>query len=469
MEGTAEPSSNERRKQEPLVWLCGALTLLIVAVGFPGHLGADSLLQMQASLEGRTYRWHPPLMVAVWRLCNLLIEGPFLMLLLQAWAWSLGVALVARRAFPERTGVRSAAFLAIGLLPVCFGHLVHISKDAQMMAFLTLAVGLLFHFDEGEPRSAPRRWPVLALPLILVYASGVRYNSLAALPPLVVWMVLLWERGTLRGITTPRKVRNLTLGAALVSLTGAWIAGWALKPDVDDGTPLSQTLIFDILGVSARSGHNYLPLAHDGAALSPEKIDDWYAQGWRPLFRRPEVRAALHPAAAPHVTATWFEAVTQQPLSYAHHRLSAFATSTGFSPPKGAYITLPPQWDSVDFSFPEHGLQTRWSRSWLSQICASALEWAKDGFPGAFRAWRYLLLAGGLGGLCAILTRRRGDRYPRTLLLLASALLYSSSYLVLAGAPNLRFHLWSVAAVVLALPVFLYEFRTSSARKAGQH
>ena len=199
LEGTAEPSSNERRKQEPLVWLCGALTLLIVAVGFPGHLGADSLLQMQASLEGRTYRWHPPLMVAVWRLCNLLIEGPFLMLLLQAWAWSLGVALVARRAFPERTGVRSAAFLAIGLLPVCFGHLVHISKDAQMMAFLTLAVGLLFHFDEGEPRAAPRCWPPPATttscePTLVsarlytgysvISASNGRAPACAAAPPL---------------------------------------------------------------------------------------------------------------------------------------------------------------------------------------------------------------------------------------------------------------------------------------------
>ena len=158
----------------------------------------------------------------------------------------------------------------------------------------------------------------------------------------------------------------------------------------------------------------------------------------------------------------WRSALLTSPGTYLRHRLYTFGIATGLIDGPKAYVTIPWSWKRVELFFPSHGLEVRSGRSPLSKLVRVWLGWTVEHFPILFRSWPYLLL-GGLLLAGSALQRLRGAPIPvpnRALLLLSSAWLYSGTYLVAGGQPNLRFHLWSVAACAIALLLLLRELRT---------
>ena len=159
----------------------------------------------------------------------------------------------------------------------------------------------------------------------------------------------------------------------------------------------------------------------------------------------------------------WREAILSHPLAYLAHRWHTFAIATGVTDLAGFYVTIPWDWTRVELHYPRHGLAVSWERSGFSLLVRSWLGAAVENLPGLFRSWRYLLLAG--IGLVVCATRgARGRGWPvRSMLLLSSACLYSGTYFFAGGQTNLRFHLWSVTAVVLAAAFLVHELRAHPA------
>ena len=434
-------------------WLWFGCAVLTVAIAFPGHLGVDSLQQLEAALEHRFYAWHPPAMVAVWIVLNLAIKGPFLMLALQVFAWWLGLDLIARRVFEGTPARRSACLLAIGLFPPCFGHIIHVSKDAQMMSMLVLGVGVLF---ASEGRRA--NWPLWAGALAILYGSAVRYNGVAAAPPFVVWIALLLrDRPFANGSRLKQSWMSIAVTVAL--LGGPFALNAVLLPRNAGETPLTQTVYFDLVGISSLTNENLLPRPQGIVPRSEDEIDRLYASGWGRIFSDPRNRLALRGPNAARAREIWRSAVLASPLAYLDHRLHTFAIATGLSALD--YGTIPRDWRRIDISFPEHGLEVHWERTPFSMFARSWLGFTVERFSGLFRSWRYLGLAG-LALLGFAIFALRGHPVPiRTALLLSSAWLYSGTYLFVGGQPEMRFHLWSVAAVLLAAVFLLYEIRDS--------
>ena len=450
-------SSDAMARVAPGTWLCAVCIGLTLAVGFPGHLGIDSRQQLEAALAGSFYAWHPPAMAAVWMFANALVKGPFLMLLLQVTAWWLGLAWIARSLFPGRRAWQLAFFLGVGLFPPCFGHVTHISKDAQMMSALVLGVGVLVRFERNE-----HPWPLWAALAALLYGSAVRYNGTAAVLPFVLWIPLCLSKGPLAAFDPPLR-RRVVLASGVVLLAGSFAINAVLLPADAGETPMTQTVAYDLMGLSARTDRDLLPAIDGAPQRTAAEYDAVYARGWTKYFAKPENRIALGAAHAERFREAWREAILSHPLAYLAHRWHTFAIATGFTDLAGFYVTIPWDWTRVELHYPRHGLEVSWERSGFSLLVRSWLGAAVENLPGLFRSWRYLLLAG--IGLVVCATRgARGRGWPvRSMLLLSSACLYSGTYFFAGGQTNLRFHLWSVTAVVLAAAFLVHELRAHPA------
>lgn len=171
----------------------------LVLYAFPGYMSYDSVLQLLEARDGVFEGSHPPLMGLLWRICDALVEGPLLMLLIQVTCFVTGAYLVLVRFMQPRT----AAFATLGIawFPPVAVVLAVIWKDSQMVAYLMLGTPLLL--------AESRRTRIAGLAVLLL-ATAMRFNALAITFPLVV-LLFQW---------TPEHTRMKRYAVSV----GVWIA-----------------------------------------------------------------------------------------------------------------------------------------------------------------------------------------------------------------------------------------------------
>lgn len=165
-------------------WWSAVIGLLATCYLFyPGYMSYDSVLQLTEARTNHFGQWYPPAMAWLWKVCDLLIPGPFGMLLLQATVYWAAWALLSS-ALWKKARTRFVFVLIVGFCPPLFGLLSTIWKDVGMAVGYLGAFALLIH-----TRRFGGRWALWgAVPLIL-YAFLVRHNSPpSALPAIFLWM-----------------------------------------------------------------------------------------------------------------------------------------------------------------------------------------------------------------------------------------------------------------------------------------
>lgn len=146
---------------------------------YPGFLSIDSGQQLLESRSHVYSDWHPPAMAWLWGICERVVRGPLLMLLLQSTTFLAGIFMILRRAL---TPMWAAVFAsAIFLLPPVVAPMAVIWKDSQMAGYLMLGFALLFRESH--------RARVIGLSLMLL-ACAMRHNGPGAVLPLL--FVLDW-------------------------------------------------------------------------------------------------------------------------------------------------------------------------------------------------------------------------------------------------------------------------------------
>lgn len=406
---------------------------LFVVYAFPGYMSTDSARQLwegRSNLRGDS---HPPIMAVEWKLLDLVISGPLLMLLAQGAAFLAGVYLLLRRAIAPLV----AAWLACAVLlfPPVVATMAVIWKDSQMAAALALGTALLLD-DRLRVRLGG-----LAL---LSAACAFRYNGFAAAVPIIglvfVWRPGLawWKRYAISGAAAIAAValamgvnRTLTVEHAYLRPAYADIVGVLTFTDTrsdDDlryvlrGTPLRVTDHIQEKAAAVYSARNAF-LITDG----PDRMFDLPADDAQ--------RDALDRA--------WKEIVASDWRAYFAYRLAGFRELLGwsdeplFSPVYDLFIATPPQVAQV-----QHDASPSRVQAWI----ARRFEHLADDTP-LFRPWIYAALALALLLLCA------RDRV--TIALLASGLLYELSFFPAAGTPDTRYSHWlTVCACLCALILF---------------
>jgi len=351
--------------------------------------------------------------------------SPWPLLLAQLLAIGMSMALIVRRAPPDRAAVALALFCGFLLAPPVWSIGVTLWKDVLVGAALLGAVAAL-----GDGR------PTLALGLT-VLGTLCRHNALVAALPLVLPAVNQMIRN--------RRARILAGIAAIAFVALApKLAERALG--ARDEWTLGALLVFD--EVAVYSAHPDLlaksPLGKDFSMKDLQYI--YSPASCQPIFsggpEAPRISGASLPARRAEIRAEWLRAVRTAPLAYARHRLLHFRSLLGA--------------DGNPVCYPFHvGIHpgNPWGFKLHEEAAIyRALRRAQDRLSNTFlfRGWFWMLAL----TILALVGWRRGDARLAVWTAL-SGWLYGAAYLVVGVVCDFRYLYWSVLATFAAAALLL--------------
>ena len=416
--------------------LAAALVALFaanVALHFPGVMNNDSVGQYRQAVTGQYSDWHPPVMAWLWSHLRVFGDGPAPFLLLHLALYWLGFGLAADAV--RRTGQPRLALLVAlaGAFPPFLYVNAQVVKDVGMAATWVAAVGIVFWY-----RAQARRVPLaagVAVALLIAYGTLVRTNAVFGLGPLLLFACA--PASWLRNV-------RLMVAAVLVALVAipasSVINRVAFNPTPQQ--PVQSLFLFDLMGIAVHTGNPQLLAPR--ATLAAEELRACYTPyWWDSLSPWGRCSARVHrPARANLATlpdglaAQWLRTIAEHPGAYAIHRLKHFNSSLLFAvPPK--HIRLTPELRPGDPAFPPMAVVTP------AEIRGDLLRKNPFVWPVTWLTWACALLW--------VLARQESTASVQLARVLAvSALGYSGAYLLIGVATDMRYHYWTLLAVLIA-------------------
>lgn len=429
-------STRWRTRDQRSIALAFTVVLLVaVAHGllfWPGILTWDAIRQYGQALSGRYDDWHPPGMSWLWRQFRVFGSGPAPMLVLQLALYWSGTALWLRAT--RRDHRRAALVIAVlALSPVMLVLIGTVLKDSLFAGALLLASGLIAAARPGE------RWGRSIAAIVLVAAATLRFNAVpACLPLLVLTAPAAWRR------SLPRLAMTSVLAAIPLALALP-LANAALHAE-RSGVELSL-VIYDLGGIGRFSGAAMFPavevddpVAVNAQCYTPVSWDRYAWWGADPCaIGFTTLRTPLRAGHGPY--AWWAKAVLAHPLAYAEHRLAHFNSNTRFL--------------VHDADLPGLSLASDpnpWGFTLAPNAARDAVATAAQALLRTPFGWPICWLALGVG----LLVLRPAVRTLDPAAAMAwSAVLYGFSYLPLSVASEVRYHLWTIAAIGIAAALTL--------------
>ena len=413
----------------------------IALYALPGLMSYDSAFQLDEARRWDLGDQHPPLMSAIWRLCEVFVSGPLGMLVLQVGALIAGLGILLARELSARRA--AAATLAISWYPPVLVVMAVIVKDAQMAGYLVLGIALLM---------APRRWPRWAGLGALVVASAMRHNAPAAtLAPIV----LLWARDA-----APAWRRWLVGALAWLAVTAASFGITAVLTN-DPGTGFGDIIrVTDIIGTVRYAEPLSDAELHELLAGTRLRVDrDIQAEFAAHYEPRIYLEFTQHPqplevsttdAEREAVARAWRAIVLREPLAYLHHRWEIFQHVLDLH----AASTPPPFQTPLSpevLTGAELGQLRPTSPSFIQRAAARAVR-------GIGAVW-YVPFVYFAVGLCLLpLARTRLE-----LALLGSGLLYELGMFPVALSADYRYSHWLILSVIVAaVLIFARRYRAAA-------
>lgn len=410
---------------------CAAAALTACAY-WPGLMSWDPVRQYGEAVSGDIDDWHPPVMQWLWARMLAIRAGPAPMLLLQLGLYWGGLWLLAGTRWRRGRPVLAWLLLACGLLPLGLALTGAILKDCLMTGALLLAAALIAVRDERG--GAAPAWLAGAL---LFFAATLRFNGFTAcLPLLVACLPRSWRS------TWPRLL--VTGVIATAALMAAMPLANRLIGARPSGVELSL-VIFDLGGITEHAGVDVFPaqlevsdpVRVNHGCYRPNKWDsysDWVDpecplgfSAWNDDVAPAGVRP--YPFLA--------RAILAHPIAYLQHRLAHFAINT----------RLVPLADAAERPVPVTSAPNRWGFHLTPNPVLRAIDALAVATAHTPLGWPIVWIGLAVGALlCA-----PGLPSARTIVPLAlSSFLYGCGYLVFSVASELRYHLWTELAALIA-------------------
>lgn len=321
--------------------VCVVLGGFVLAIHSPGHISMDTSMQLYEAMLGKSISWNPPFMSA---LMHWLGGGEIATALLVFLACGLiygGYALTALSCAQKgrRIGIwRVVIAILVVMNPVIAIYVGIVWKDVVFAAFLCGGAGFGFAASRG---SKPLRWLFALVSAVLLAAAMLaRQQGVFMAPVLLVVPILMLAGGAsgsafwARWVVLP--VVFIVAVSAFSVATSATIEGNAGR---STSVGYRSIMIFDMMGIISDS-----PLGAEQLAYKvPPKI--W--SGIHKIYKPSRIDTLdLDPAVADwfgslsllQMRTAWWELIKQNPGSYIHHRVEAYAKLIGL---RGMDDTLP--------------------------------------------------------------------------------------------------------------------------------
>jgi hypothetical protein len=328
---TQDLQAGLRAPQWSLIAVYAAVaTGLICWPVWPGYMSFDSLLAYEQALYGvQTSLW-PPMHAYLFVISRALGAGPGGVFALQTFALFLGAGLTLHLLSPSRRIAWSLCGIFLGGLfyfPTLLGTLVAQWRDVPTAGFSLLGLGLWLAAAQRQSRGL-----LVASVLAFGLSLALRYNGF----PLVMFILALMIWRPFLGVSDNGLRRPLAAGLALVVVLAWSSTQWRL-PDLarlPNPDSLGGTQVFDLAGISACSGHNYMPLAATaGQPITVAQIRSVYDPRHLHLTLRqlPGVPRLREITADGEVAATWRHVLKTETGCYLAHRMEVFVEQMGMA------------------------------------------------------------------------------------------------------------------------------------------
>lgn len=449
-----------RRRDAIVIGLVGLLAFgVVLYVGAPGYMTADSGDQLEQARSFQLRDDNPVLMALIWRYMDRILPGPLGMLVLHNgmyWAglsvlfWALRGPLVAR----------ALGLLAVGLFPPSWVNMPVIWKDSLMQGALIAAVGCLV-----IPAARFRAARYVAAVVLFVIGIGARHNAAAAVWPLLALPLL----GLPVLVGRSRWLRLLlAFGASLVLTALLTIAVDRALTPLAKRTEFWQMIpVFDLSGMSLRTGK--LLVEPESGILTPgmglDEIRRFYQPNYMnklyycmpfrgkrcvPVFRQTVDRERL---AA--LSANWRRAILEHPVAYFKHRRGVSKTLLGLAHAAPGIFYA----DGAPF----HRLAADYP---LRPVTLRVFNWIDGQFRHPWlRPWVYVLLGCILLPVALIRYARGGS--VLSLLFLLAGLSYLFSLFISTGSGSYRYTVWTTFCVMVAVAVLVLDCKWLRRPSAG--
>ncbi len=391
------------------------LTALACYPSWPGYMSYDSLLAYEQAVYGvRTALW-PPLHTYMFQVSRMIGADSWGLFLVQTFVLLFGAGLTLHVLTPRRVLAWTlCVFFAGGLVffPTLLGTLLAQWRDVPTAGFAVLGLGLWLAAAQA------RSIPLLMLGVVAMSLSvGLRYNAFVLLAPAIALM--LWRPFLVAGPAWPARIAALVM--VIAGLGGVWASSqWRLP----DGLPLpnarnfAATQQFDLIGVSACAGYNYLPRAiTNGKPITVAQIRKAYDPRHllKSLEAKPGVPAMVETDANGQIQRNWAPVVLGEPGCYVAHRAAVAVEQMGmaragvFYPTHGVIdpnrlglsLEHPAQSQAVVDYIERHADKTP-RRPWVPYALATVLGLLAASVVRA-QAWLILALLAGAWGYPALL------------------------------------------------------------------
>jgi hypothetical protein len=399
---------------------------VMLALNAPGQLSYDSVTQLADGRRGFYNSWHPPLMAFLLGLFDRLVPGSLLFLIFQS-GLMLG-ALLALLWLKPRGWTAPVIALGIVLTPQWLLYQGEIWKD---MLFADAAIAGFAALAVAAARGLSRPW-LAASALLLTVAACTRQNGLVLLPVAAVTLGLIARQQGLKGWLYGAVFLLATLG-----LGAAVTLALAARGDRGDGASAQLRLgqSYDLAGAFSRQPGLSLPLSRTAPALD-RLLRGRGAALYTPLHNDP---MAADPAIAQAISRTprgaiaqsWRTLVLAHPALYLQTRLAVFAALVQ-TPDAFACHFAPIGVDGAPQLMtalgltpgirPQDKILAQYARAFFATLVYSHLFW------GA------LALV-----LMVVLLRRREPADLAVAGLLAGALLFALTFVIIAIACDFRY------------------------------
>lgn len=415
-----------------------ALALLIAVLAgqfWPGVAMYDTIMQYRQVLGAPVDDWHPPVMVRVWQLLHPLATGTTPMFVLQVGLYAVGFGLIAAGLVRSGRWLAALATAILALSPLLFGWQMVILKDAQMLAALIAAVGVLALYRlAGQALPLPA---ITAAALLIGYATLLRANAVFATAPLAVLLL-------------PTRNRPLFSAALGFAGIGAVVAlsptiNHAIFQSVPSGIERVQPL-FDLAAIAVKTP------ASEPSVFTPEERAQIISRHcvkayfWDPLGDPDGCEDATDRVMDQPARQLYLElagAIVRHPIAYASHRLAHWNSTERWLVAPGLPDAEP---NDVGLVGTDSSLAVRWQQ-WADDEMATPLGW-----PIVWTTISLLLLP-------IAWWRRSEPAGALALALVGSAIVLEASFLVISIASDLRYHLWPMSASALALIILADRLR----------
>jgi hypothetical protein len=322
-------------------FVAATVLALITSVMFcwpvwPGYMSYDSLFAYREASEGIDTAMYPPMHAYLFFLARQVGAGPAGLFFVQTFVIFFSAAIIISLVIHRSISVL-VAFVAFSLIfvyfPTMIGTLFVLWKDVTTASFAVLGVALWLLAVRGRSFIT-----MMAAIAALSVCIALRYNAL----PLVVFILALMIYAPF-GAQRRRHDRLLVGVAVLTGLLLAFASMTWRLPDFKElppGDGFADVLEFDLLGVSACSGHNYLPLAiSSGEPIAPDQIRHLYdprtvGLAFRVAPGMPHlVNADLYYVdAGRELPAVWKQVIPREIGCYLTHRAAVFLQQMGMAP-----------------------------------------------------------------------------------------------------------------------------------------